>query len=54
MKLGPTKVKRLIMKDLGATVIEGTSSAETVVEKALRQKTRSLSKELKKGKVARE
>lgn len=43
------------MKDLKwATVVEDTSSAEMVVEKALRQKTRSLFKELKKGQVAKE
>lgn len=43
------------MKDLKwATVAEATSSAEMVVEKALRQKTISLFKELKKGQMPKE
>ena len=43
------------MKDLKwATVVEDTSSAEMVVEKPLRQKTRNLFKELKKDKVVKE
>ena len=55
IKLGPTKIKRLIMKDLKwATIVEDTSSDEMVVEKPLRQKTRNLFKELKKGKVVKE